>query len=171
MRENNELKPEILRGAEAESERDIEIKTQSVIKQNPGFTIEHVTKFIKDNSSDPLVKGYTLKLDELKNDVFNKMLITNLCYQKDLPAKMTKEVYIQIYRKIFATIRHDIYMKVMEHKKETNSVLVSDKDFGRIQEEVWNRFENIREDIYNLIMDENVTSKQAKKVMQRAYVT
>lgn len=50
-------------------------------------------------------------------------------------------------------------------------MLVSDKDFSRIQEEVWNRFENIREDIYNLIMDENVTSKQAKKVMQRAYVT
>lgn len=32
MRENNELKPDILKGAEAESERDIENKTVSVIK-------------------------------------------------------------------------------------------------------------------------------------------
>lgn len=58
MRENNELKPDILKGAEAESERDIENKTISVIKQNPGFTLEHVTQFIKDNASDPVVKGY-----------------------------------------------------------------------------------------------------------------
>ena len=43
MRENNELKPEILKAAEAESEHDINAKTTSVIKQNPGFTIEHVT--------------------------------------------------------------------------------------------------------------------------------
>ena len=94
MRENNELKPEILRGAEAESERDIENKTISVIKQNPGFTLDHVTQFIKENSNDPIVKGYAQKLEELKNNVFNKMLITDLCYQKDLPPKMTKEVYI-----------------------------------------------------------------------------
>ena len=94
MRENNELKPEILRGAEAESERDIENKTISVIKQNPGFTLDHVSQFIKENSNDPIVKGYAQKLEELKNNVFNKMLITDLCYQKDLPPKMTKEVYI-----------------------------------------------------------------------------
>jgi len=80
MRDNNELKPEILRGAEAESERDIENKTASVIKQNPGFTLEHVTKFIKDNSSDPIIKGYAQKLEELRINVFNKMLITDLGY-------------------------------------------------------------------------------------------
>ena len=49
--------------------------------------------------------------------------------------------------------------------------MVSQDDFSKIQEEVWGRFENVREDIYNLMMDENVTSKVAKKVMQRAYVT
>jgi hypothetical protein len=94
MRENNELKPDILRGAEAESERDIENKTISVIKQNPGFTLEHVTQFIKDNANDPIVKGYAQKLEELRKDVFEKMLITDLCYKQDLPSKMTKEVYI-----------------------------------------------------------------------------
>jgi hypothetical protein len=80
MRDNNELNAEILRGAEAESERDIENKTTSVIKQNPGFTLEHVTKFLKDNSSDPIIKAYQKKLEQLKNDVFNKMLITDLGY-------------------------------------------------------------------------------------------
>lgn len=64
-----------------------------------------------------------------------------------------------------------MYIKVMQLKKETNSVGISQDDFSKIQEEVWNRFENVREDIYNLMMDENVTSKVAKKVMQRAYVT
>jgi hypothetical protein len=31
---------------------------------------------------------------------------------------MTKEMYIQIYRKIFATIRHDIFVKVKQAQKE-----------------------------------------------------
>jgi hypothetical protein len=94
MKENNELKAEILKGAEAESEHDINNKTASVIKQNPGFTLEHVTQFLKENSNDPVVKGYATKLEELRDNVFNKMLITDLCYKKDLPPKMTKEVYI-----------------------------------------------------------------------------
>lgn len=94
MRENNELKPDILKAAEAESEHDINAKTTSVIKQNPGFTIDHVTQFIKDNQTDAVVRGYAEKLETLRNDVFNKMLITDLCYKKDLPPKMTKEVYI-----------------------------------------------------------------------------
>jgi len=43
MKENNELSADILRAAEAESEHDISAKTTAVIKQNPGFTMEHVT--------------------------------------------------------------------------------------------------------------------------------
>ena len=43
MKENNELTADILRAAEAESEHDISAKTTAVIKQNPGFTMEHVT--------------------------------------------------------------------------------------------------------------------------------
>jgi len=58
-----------------------------------------------------------------------------------------------------------MYIKVMEIKRQTNVMTVSQEDFSKIQEEVWNRFENVREDIYNLLMDENVTSKIAKKVM------
>lgn len=58
-----------------------------------------------------------------------------------------------------------MYMRVMQMKKETNTIVVSQDDFSKIQEEVWGRFENVREDIYNLMMDENVTSKVAKRVM------
>lgn len=43
MKESNELNADMLRAAEAESEKDISAKTTQVIKQNPGFTIEHVT--------------------------------------------------------------------------------------------------------------------------------
>jgi len=60
------------------------------------------------------------------------MLITDLCYQKDLPPKMTKEVYVQIYRKIFATLRHDMYMKAKELKREKNLVNLSQEEFGKI---------------------------------------
>ena len=41
-----------------------------------------------------------------------------------------------------------MYMKVMQMKKETNTIVVSQDDFSKIQEEVWGRFENVREDIY-----------------------
>jgi hypothetical protein len=49
---------------------------------------------LKENANDPIIKGYASKIEKLRDDVFKKMLITDLCFKKDLPAKMTKEIYI-----------------------------------------------------------------------------
>ena len=78
---------------------------------------------------------------------------------------MTKEMYIQIYRKIFATIRHDIFVKVKQAQKELMVAHLPDQKFEEIFQSVWKRFENVREDIYNLMMDESVSQKIAKRVM------
>lgn len=50
--------------------------------------------------------------EKLHNDVFEKFKIETLDFSDELPSKMTKEMYIQIYRKIWATIRHDLYNEV-----------------------------------------------------------
>ena len=58
-----------------------------------------------------------------------------------------------------------MYMRIQETKKEKGTMNLSPDEFEKIFGETWGRFENIREDIYNLIMDENVESKEAKRVM------
>ena len=84
-----------------QSEYDVQEKTNDILSRNPDFTLEMIQQFIREHSSDPTVKGYSTNIQKLKDDVFKRLLITDLCYQKELPPKMTKEMYIQIYRKIF----------------------------------------------------------------------
>lgn len=51
-------------------------------------------------------------LDRLYADAYDHIKITDLGYEKELPERMTRERYIRIYRKIFATLRHDVYVKI-----------------------------------------------------------
>jgi len=40
-----------------------------------------------------------------------------LTFENDLPEKLTKELYIQVYRKIWATIRHDLWEEIQKALK------------------------------------------------------
>lgn len=86
---------------------------------------------------------------------------------------MTSEMYIRIYRKIWATIRHDLY-ELVQHKKKAigcNGPLPA-KEFGECYNESHKKFEEVRRDIYELLMEEKIPNEGvARKIMQKAYVT
>lgn len=89
----------------------------------------------------------------------------------ELPAKLDKEMYMRIYRKIWATIRHDLWSAVQAHKKEKNTAHVSEDDFVKLYSDVHAKFETVRMEIYSKLMGEDVERWQARELMQKAYIT
>ena len=72
---------------------------------------------------------------------------------------MTAEAYLMIYKKIWATIRHDIWFQVEEKKKQQRTEKLSKEELTDISNSVHDNFENIRTEIYAKIMeDEEITA-------------
>jgi len=55
------------------------------------------------------------KLDE---DVFVNERISHLNFEDDLPEDLTAEKYLIMYKKIWAILRHDLYLAVKAKAKE-----------------------------------------------------
>lgn len=87
---------------------------------------------------------------------------------------MTAEMYIRIYRKIWATVRHELHESIKVKKRELNSGsdVLPQQDFAECYNAAHEKFETIRLEIYELLMDMKVDNEFIpRRVMQRAYVT
>ena len=56
---------------------------------------------------------------KLHEDVFERVKVDHIAF--DLPEKLDKVMYIKIYRKIWATIRHDLYLRIQAEQKANNT--------------------------------------------------
>jgi hypothetical protein len=89
----------------------------------------------------------------------------------DLPEKLDKQMYIKMYRKIWATIRHDLWARIQQEKKTLNTSNLPVDVFNKLYTEVHGTFETVRMEIYNKLMGEDVERHQARENMQKAYIT
>ena len=80
-------------------------------------------------------------------------------------------MYIKIYRKIWATIRHDLWVSIQEEKKKENTEHLSPEKFSKLYSEVHSTFETVRMEIYSMMMNETVERHEARELMQKAYIT
>lgn len=80
-------------------------------------------------------------------------------------------MYIKIYRKIWATIRHDLWARIQQEKKSQNTAHISEETFNKLYSEVHGTFESVRMDIYSKLMGEDVEKWEARANMQKAYIT
>ena len=111
-------------------------------------------------------------MQKLREDLFERREITHIALADELPAEFTKERYIMVYRKIWATIRHDIWKECQRFKKEDRVATISEQRFNQIYEDVHKNFEQIRQDIYEKVMDVELQNKNdARTIMQTAYIT
>jgi len=44
--------------------------------------------------------------------LFINQRIEHLSYEQEIPAELTADKYLMMYKKIWATIRHDLYMEI-----------------------------------------------------------
>ena len=85
---------------------------------------------------------------------------------------MTAEKYLSMYKKIWATIRHDMWKEIEDKKKAERVESLSKQQIAKIHHDVHENFEAIRTEIYAKVMeDENITQKNAKRYMQMCYAT
>ena len=79
---------------------------------------------------------------------------------------------MQVYEKIWASLRHDVWKECQRYKKIDRVKIVSSQRFKQIYEDCHSRFENVRADVYEKIMDTVLEEKsKAREIMQKAYIT
>lgn len=79
-------------------------------------------------------------------------------------------MYVRIYRKIHAALRHDLYIRILDERKEAKVVNITDEVFNKLYKEVHGKFNDVRLDIIELVLEDTFEKKDAKRYMQMAYV-
>jgi hypothetical protein len=99
-------------------------------------------------------------LDKLRGDVFERKKITDIPIASNVPEEFTREKYIAVYRKIWATIRHDIWKKYKVYQKKDRVDVLSEERFNQIYEKCHSNFETVRQEVYTKIMQDDDTDKE-----------
>lgn len=121
-------------------DQEIKDKTKQLCADE-GISVAQYTMWIEAHKSADFVKQTIANMNQLKDDLFEKRQITHIPLAEDLPKEFTKEKYIVVYRKIWATIRHDIWKECQRFKKEDRVANISEERFNKIFEEVHKNFE------------------------------
>ena len=122
-------------------------------------------------ANEPFVKENNAKFKVLKEDVFERKKVEHISYESEL-GDFTKEKYIAVYEKIWATIRHEMWNEIQKFKKIDRVEVVSSERFNKIYEEVHSRFEPIRADVFEIVMDTTLEKRDtAREIMQKGYIT
>ena len=111
---------------------------------------------------------------EMFNESGGDPQLTHVDFTDDLPEGLTKDTYIEVYSKIWAAIRFNLYKECLEARKELpeGESNLSEETFSKLYEKHLMRFELVRIEIYSKVMG-IVADKplEAKLTMQKAYIT
>ena len=99
--------------------------------------------------------------------------ISSISFADDIPEELTAQKYLLMYKKIWATLRHDIYEEVKVRAKELRVAhdQLEETEFNKIYEKVFKNFEKVRQETYSKILDDpEITQPKAREYMQKAFV-
>ena len=100
---------------------------------------------------------------QLDEDLFTKERINHLSFDDEIPEELTGEKYLQIYKKIWATIRHDLWKDIQARKKELRVQELPEEEFNKLYNTSHDNFETIRTETYSKIMDDpDITMPNAR---------
>jgi hypothetical protein len=78
-----------------------------------GLTYNALEDWKDHFKADPKLTALSKELTSIHDDVFKRQKISHFDFEKELEdAGLTKELYIQIYRKIWASLRHDLWVEI-----------------------------------------------------------
>lgn len=104
----------------AQIAKTIESKTNQVLDsyEKEKYNEQMLRDWMAHYASDADIKQISDNTVKMEKDVFEQIKLEKIDFQEKLPEKLTKEMYVQIYRKIYAAIRHDLYMRIKDEQKE-----------------------------------------------------
>ena len=136
------------------------------------LTVAVLEAWIAHYKDSKEVKEQVAALQKLHEDVFVRECVDHIDFTDEIPDEFTKEKYIATFSKIWSLVRHDMWKQINEEKKKQRVNRLDEASFKKIYEEVHSRFEKIRKDVYELMLDTELDSyEQAREIMQKAYVT
>ena len=53
-------------------------------------------------------------MEKLDSDLFERQRIEHLSFEGEIPEELTAEKYLLMYKKIWAILRHDLYILIQE---------------------------------------------------------
>ena len=146
-------------------------------QKQPRISTEALQKWVAANKNHPKVKANAEMLNQIEDDLINKFELNHEGFV--LPEKLTKERYMRIYKKIFASLRFDFWSKCQDQVEKEKLMDITKVPRERMDqiwnEEVWSTFEKVRCEIFNFLMNEEegktvYTEADCKRLMQQAYV-
>ena len=81
---------------------------------------DDLAQWVTHFRSEKRIKEQADMLKKLDKDLFENERIDEINFSEQLPAKLDSKLYIAIYRKIWATIRHDMHERIMAKRQELN---------------------------------------------------
>jgi len=94
-----------------------------------------------------------------------------LGFKKELDSiQLTKEKYFNMYRKIWAIMRYEIYTDLTNNHGGMDNA--GEQEIFAIYDNKMKNFEEYRVEVYRLIMkDSEATSRTARRNMLKSYIT
>ena len=123
--------------------------------------------------NEPFVEKQRQDIAQLHEDLFVNQRISSISFADDIPEELTAQKYLLMYKKIWATLRHDIYEEVKVRAKELRVAhdQLEETEFNKIYEKVFKNFEKVRQETYSKILDDpEITQPKAREYMQKAFV-
>ena len=123
-KERADFNQDLLAQFEAYANEELNQKSDEIIEYHRSFGLKisnldslMVNDWIEYYENDPYVVAHKEHLSNLRDKVFKEQKLNQIDYSADLPEKFTKDMYIAIYKKIWATIRYEIWKESGNIKK------------------------------------------------------
>lgn len=158
LKDQNRLNPKVKSQIEQDLQKDLVQKNAQICesveterdKFKEGLTVKGLEQWTAHFKNDEEVKRLAKNITKLHEDVFVRENIDHIAFE--LPEKLDKQMYIKIYRKIWATIRHDLWTRIQQEKKAQNTANLTEEIFNKLYSEVHATFETVRMEIYSKLM-------------------
>jgi hypothetical protein len=118
LKDQNRLNPKVKSQIEQDLQKDLVQKNSQICesieterdKFKEGLTVKGLEQWTAHFKNDEEVRRLAKNITKLHEDVFVRENIDHIAFE--LPEKLDKQMYIKIYRKIWATIRHDLWARI-----------------------------------------------------------
>ena len=118
------------------------------------LTMRQFEDWSEQFGDEPFMVKQIARMEKLDDDLFVRGRIEQLNFFEELPEEMTAEKYLTMYKKIWAILRHDLYLEIQAKKKELRCDKLESPVFDKLYEDSHKCFEEIRVEVYAMIMDQ-----------------
>lgn len=168
MKEQGQFSPNMLESIKVKVLEYTKSRDEIVCKRFK-ITPDLLEQWIRKHQNDSKVQQVLKDISDLHDQAIIKQQMNEIHFH--IPEKLTREVYLQIVRKVQACTRHDAYNRVQSLLKSQGKDKLTNEELDDILEKIANESqETYREKalgLYGVVVPEG---EKAKRLLQKAYL-